>query len=180
MKTRSTTIVAVKRNGTVCMAGDGQISLGNTIMKTGARKVRLLEKSRVIAGFAGTAADGLALLERLEAKLDSVGGNFTRATVELAKEWRTDKYLRRLEAVLLVSNGNHIYLVSGNGDVIEPDDDIIAIGSGGTYALAAGKMLLKHTKLSAMEIAKEALTVASEICIYTNNNITVLELMGEK
>ncbi|MBN2723051.1 MAG: ATP-dependent protease subunit HslV [Deltaproteobacteria bacterium] len=176
MKSRSTTIIAVRKNGIVAMAGDGQVTLGNQIMKSTARKVRLLASGKVMAGFAGSAADGVALFERLETKLESFGGNLTRAAVELAKDWRTDKYMRHLEAVLIVSDGKNIYLLSGNGDIIEPDDDVLTIGSGGGFALAAAKMLLKHTKMTAMEIAKEALTAASEICIYTNSSITALEL----
>jgi ATP-dependent HslUV protease, peptidase subunit HslV len=180
MKTRSTTIIAVKRDGKISMAGDGQVTLGHQVMKSTARKVRLLSDGNVMAGFAGSAADGIALLERLETKLEHYGGNLTRASVELAKDWRMDKLLRRLEAVLLVSDGSNIYLISGTGDIIEPDDDILAIGSGGPYAFAAAKMLLKHTDMSSMEIAKESLMAASEICIYTNENITVLELSEDK
>ncbi|MBU1238905.1 ATP-dependent protease subunit HslV [Myxococcota bacterium] len=179
MKTISTTIIAVRRKGTVCLAGDGQVTLGNTIMKAGARKVRQLAGGKLIAGFAGGAADGIALLERLETKMEQVGGNFPRATVELAKDWRMDKALRQLNAVLLVTDGINIFLLSGTGDVIEPDEDVIAIGSGGPYALAAARMLLKHTSMDAQEIAREALTSASEICIYTNTSITSLSLSDE-
>ncbi|MBU1219729.1 ATP-dependent protease subunit HslV [Myxococcota bacterium] len=176
MKTRSTTIIAVRKNGVIAIAGDGQVTLGSQVMKSGAKKVRLLSGGKVMAGFAGSAADGIALFERLESKMESVGGNLTRAAVELAKDWRMDKFLRHLEAVLIVSDGKNMYLISGNGDIIEPDDDILTIGSGGGYALAAAKMLIKHTKMTALEIAKEALQTASEICIYTNNSITALEL----
>jgi len=176
MKSKSTTILAVKKGNTVAMGGDGQVTLGSQIVKGSARKVRLLSGGKIMAGFAGSAADGVALLERLEHKLESYGGNLTRAAVELAKDWRMDKYLRRLEAVLIVSDGNKMYMLSGNGDIIEPDENILTIGSGGAYAYAAAKMLLKHTDMSAMEIVKEALQTASEICIYTNSNITLLEL----
>jgi len=176
MKTHSTTIVAVKKDARVAIAGDGQVTLGNGIIKNHAKKVRLLAGGRIIAGFAGSAADGIALLERLEQKLESHGGNLTRAAVELAKEWRMDKALRHLEAVILVSDGRLMYLLSGNGDIIEPDEDCIAIGSGAPYAHAAARMLLKHTQLSALEIAREAIQTASDMCIYTNHEITALEM----
>lgn len=175
-KTHSTTILAVRREGRVAMAGDGQVTLGNSVIKGHAKKVRLLASGKVICGFAGSAADGIALLERLEQKLEGCGGNLTRAAVDLAKEWRMDRALRHLEAVLLVSDGKLIYLLSGNGDIIEPDGDCIAIGSGAPYAHAAALMLLKHTSLSAMEIVREALDVAAQMCIYTNHEITALEL----
>lgn len=175
-KTHSTTILAVRREGRVAIAGDGQVTLGSAVIKGRAKKVRLLASGKVICGFAGSAADGIALLERLEQKLEGHGGNLTRAAVELAKEWRMDRALRHLEAVILVSDGKNIYLLSGNGDIIEPDGDCIAIGSGAPYAQAAALMLLRHTNLSAMEIAREALGVASEACIYTNHEITALEL----
>ncbi|MDA3863136.1 MAG: ATP-dependent protease subunit HslV [Deltaproteobacteria bacterium] len=180
MKTISTTIIAVKKGNKVTMAGDGQVTLGNQIMKASAKKVRTLANGKIVAGFAGSAADGIALLERLEGKLEKYGGNLTRAAVELAKDWRMDKYLRRLEAVLLVSDGINIYLISGNGDIIEPDLNVITIGSGGGFALAAAKMLLKHTDKNGREICEEALITASEIGIYTNNNITIFEVEGER
>ncbi len=168
-----TTIIAVRRNGQTVMAGDGQVTFGNTVLKSKAVKIRELGEGKVIAGFAGAVADALTLFERFEAKLKQWGGNVLKAVVELAKEWRTDKVLRRLEAFLIVADKESIYLVSGSGEVLQPDEDVIAIGSGGPYALAAAKALLRHTDLSAEEIAKEALKIASEICIYTNENITV-------
>lgn len=175
-KTHSTTILAVRRKDRVAIAGDGQVTLGSGVIKGHAKKVRLLASGKVLCGFAGSAADGIALLERLEQKLESYGGNLTRAAVELAKEWRMDRALRHLEAVLLVSDGKNIYLLSGTGDIIEPDGDCIAIGSGAPYAQAAALMLLKHTSLSAMEIAREAVGTAAELCIYTNCEITAMEL----
>jgi ATP-dependent HslUV protease subunit HslV len=173
----STTIVAVRRGGRAAMAGDGQVTLGQTVMKGKARKVRRLgEGGRVVAGFAGASADAFTLLDRFEAKLKSHQHNLGRAAVELAKEWRTDRYLRRLEAMLIVMDASVTLLISGTGDVIEPDEGVIAIGSGGNYALAAARALSRHTQLSAAEIAREALTIASEICVYTNDNIVVEEL----
>lgn len=173
---KGTTIIAVRRKGRVAMAGDGQVTLGNTIMKKGAVKVRRMYEGKVLAGFAGSTADAFTLFERFEKKLQEYNGNITRATVELAKDWRTDRVLRRLEALLLVVDSDHSFLISGSGDVIEPEDGVTAIGSGGPYALAAAKVLMKYTDLDARAIAEEALKVASEICIYTNDKIVVEEL----
>ena len=166
-----TTIVLIRKDGQTIVAGDGQVSLGNTVLKSKAKKVRKIEKRNVIAGFAGSTADALTLFERLEAKLEKHAGNLTRAAVELAKDWRTDKYLRRLEALMAVADKEKSFIISGTGDVLEPEDGIIGIGSGGNYALAADKVLIE-TKMSAEEIAKKSLKVASEICVFTNNNIT--------
>ncbi len=173
---RSTTILTVRRGGVVVMAGDGQVSFGNTIMKSGAKKVRRLGEGNAIAGFAGSAADGLALFERLDAKLREHRGNLRRASVELAKDWRSDKALRRLEAMLLVADKEATFLLSGSGDIIEPDDGIAAIGSGGPYALAAARALGAHTELGARAIAEAAMGIAGEICIYTNRALTIEEL----
>jgi ATP-dependent HslUV protease subunit HslV len=173
---RSTTILAVRRDGRAVIAGDGQVSLGNTVVKQGARKVRAINEGRVVGGFAGSAADGIALFERLEGKLREQGGNLRRAAVEMAKDWRTDRVLRRLEAMLIVSDRDQTYLLSGTGDVIEPDDGIVAIGSGGGYALAAARALAAHTDLDARAIAEAAMTLAAEICIYTNDSITIEEV----
>ncbi|MGA2393954.1 MAG: ATP-dependent protease subunit HslV [Candidatus Lustribacter sp.] len=173
MRIRSTTIVAVLRDGKIAMAGDGQVTLDKTVMKHGARKVRRIAGGAVIAGFAGSAADGITLLEKFESKLNSSGSNLMRAAVELAKDWRQDRALRRLEALLLVGNPEHLLVLSGTGDVIEPDEGIAAIGSGGPYAQAAAMALLQHSDLSAEAIAREALKIASKICIYTNDDITV-------
>jgi ATP-dependent HslUV protease subunit HslV len=173
---RSTTIVAVRRGGDSAMAGDGQVSLGETVMKTHARKVRKLDDGRVVAGFAGASADAFTLLERFEAKLKEHRHSLERAAVELAKDWRTDRYLRRLEAMMIVMDTRSMLLLSGNGDVIEPDEGVIAIGSGGSYALATARGLLRHTELGAAEVARESMRIASEICIYTNDDITVEEL----
>ncbi len=173
---RSTTILSVRRGGDVVVAGDGQVSLGNTVMKGGARKVRRMGDGKVIGGFAGSAADGIALFERLEAKLSAQAGNLRRAAVEMAKDWRTDRVLRRLEAMLIVADVNATYLLSGTGDLIEPDDGIAAIGSGGPYALAAARALLGNTEMSARTIAEKAMGIAADICIYTNSNLTVEEL----
>jgi len=174
----ATTIVAVKNGDNVALAGDGQVTMGETVMKAGARKVRRLYNGEVISGFAGTAADAFALFEKFEVKLEEFHGNLERAAVELAKEWRTDKMLRKLEALLLVANKEKILLISGTGDIIEPDDNITAIGSGGPYARAAARALYKHNKndLSASEIAREAINIAGDICIYTNNNISIEEI----
>ncbi len=172
-KLEGTTIIAVKKNGEVVIAGDGQVTLGNTVLKGTAVKIRELGDGKVVAGFAGSVADALTLFERFEGKLKQWGGNVLKAVVELAKEWRTDKVLRRLEAFLLVADKENIYLVSGSGEVLQPDDDVMAIGSGGPYALAAARALLRHTDLSAEDIAREAMKIAAEICIYTNENITV-------
>ena len=175
---RSTTVLLVRRDGRVAMAGDGQVSLGETVMKSGARKVRRLYNERILAGFAGASADAFALLTRFESKLEQYQGNLERAAIELSKEWRTDKILRHLEALLIVADDKSSFLLSGNGDVIAPDDKdgALAIGSGGSYALAAARALLKNTGMSAPEIAHEALNIAGEICIYTNQNIIVEEL----
>jgi ATP-dependent HslUV protease subunit HslV len=172
-KIRSTTILGIVHNGFAALGGDGQVSIGNTIMKHNAVKIRKLADGKVICGFAGGAADAFALMERFEDKLEQYRGNVSRAAVELAKEWRTDKILRRLEAMLAVVSKDTALVVSGNGDVIEPDDKIVAIGSGGMYALSAARMLKKYSKLSAKEIAEESLKTASDICIYTNDKINV-------
>ena len=169
----ATTVICVRRDGHVAMAGDGQVTIGNTVMKHGAAKVRRLYHGNIVAGFAGSAADAFALFSRFEAKLEEYRGNMERAVVELAKDWRMDKYLRQLQAMLIVANNERAYLISGTGDLIQPDDGILAIGSGGAFALAAARALVKHTKLDAAEIAKEAMHVAAQICIYTNDNITV-------
>ncbi|AEX85940.1 peptidase [Marinitoga sp. 1135] len=173
MEFRGTTIVGVKKDGKTVIAGDGQITLGNTIFKGTARKVRRLGEGKVVAGFAGSVADALALFERFEAKYRANAGNLLKAAVELSKDWRTDKILRKLEAMLLVADKNYLLLISGNGEVIEPEENVMAIGSGGPYALAAAKALLKNSDLDAEKIATEALKIAGEICIYTNQNITV-------
>ena len=172
---RGTTIVSVRRNGKVAIAGDGQVSMGNTIMKGNAQKVRRLAGGKVIAGFAGGTADAFTLFELFEAKLEQYG-NLTRAAIELAKDWRTDRRLRRLEALLCVANEDASLIISGNGDVIQPEDDLMAIGSGGPYAQAAAKALLDNTELGAREIVEKALGIAAEICVYTNQNIVVEEL----
>lgn len=171
-----TTIIAVRKDGRVAMAGDGQVTLGNTVLKRGAKKIRRLYHDRVLAGFAGGVADALALFERFERKLEEYGGNLPRAAVELAKEWRMEKVLRRLEALLVVADTRHLLLISGSGEVIEPDDGIVAVGSGGPYALAAARALVRHTSLDAGAIAREAMAIAAEICIYTNEHIAVDEL----
>lgn len=173
---RATTVLCVRRDGHVVMAGDGQVTMGENVIKHTARKIRRLFNDRVLAGFAGSTADALSLFSRFESKLQEQHGNLARAAVELAKDWRTDRHLRHLEALLLVADAKQTLLVSGNGDVIEPDDGICAIGSGGPIALAAARALARHTRLSAREIAQEALRLASEICIYTNGNFTVEEL----
>lgn len=172
-RARSTTVVAVVRDGKIAVAADGQVTLGETVMKMSAEKVRRIAKGRAIVGFAGGVADALTLLERLEGKFESHPGNVRRAAVELARDWRTDRVLRRLEAMLLLGDSQTLLMVSGNGDVIEPDDGVAAIGSGGAYALAAARALVRHTSLDAAEIADAALRVAAEICIYTNDNITM-------
>lgn len=175
---RSTTILLVRRHGRIAMSGDGQVTLGDTIMKSAARKIRRLYNDKIIVGFAGASADAFSLLSRFEAKLEQYHGNLERAAVELSKEWRTDKVLRNLEALLIVADEKSSFLLSGNGDVIAPDDkdDVLAIGSGGSYALAAARALLKHTELDAREISIEALRIASEICIYSNSNLITEEL----
>lgn len=171
----ATTIFAIKHNGSCAMSGDGQVTLGNSVvMKHKAEKVRSLYKGKVLAGFAGSVADAFTLFEKFEGKLESFDGNLMRASVELAKEWRSDKVLRKLEAMLIVMNKKHMFLVSGTGEVIEPDDGILAIGSGGNYALSAGRALVKYSEqLSAKEIAKAALEIAGEICVFTNDHITL-------
>jgi ATP-dependent HslUV protease subunit HslV len=172
----ATTVLAVVRDGRIAMAADGQVTVGNVTMKRSAQKVRLAGKDKAVVGFAGGAADALALTERLEAKLEAYPGNIRRAAVELARDWRTDRMLRRLEAMLLVGDPERVLVVSGNGDVIEPDDGIVAIGSGGSYALAAARALARHTPLGPREIAEQALRIAAELCIYTNDQITVVSL----
>lgn len=171
-----TTVLAVRRNGRVVIGGDGQVTLGNTVMKGNARKVRRLYQDKVIAGFAGGTADAFTLFERFEGKLEKHGGNLTRAAVELAKDWRTDRLLRRLEALLIVADLHTTLLLSGNGDVIEPEHDLAAIGSGGAFAQAAAQALLEHTELDARAIVEQALKIAAGICIYTNGNLTLEEL----
>jgi ATP-dependent HslUV protease subunit HslV len=173
----ATTIVAVKRNGKVAVAGDGQVTFAqNTIIKKSAKKIRRLYKNKIVAGFAGSVADAFTLFEKFEGKLEEYHGNLQRAAVELAKEWRTDKILRRLEALMIVASSENFYIISGSGEVIEPDDGVSAIGSGGPFALSAARALIKHTSMEAKDIVQEALTIASEICIYTNNQIIVEEL----
>jgi ATP-dependent HslUV protease, peptidase subunit HslV len=171
-----TTILAVRRSGKIVMVGDGQVSLGQTVMKHTARKVRKLYHDKVIAGFAGATADAFTLFEKFEAKLEQFNGNLKRAAVELAKDWRTDRVLRRLEALLIVADAENTLVVSGAGDVVEPDDGAIAIGSGGNYALAAARVLLKHTELDPRKIAEEAMKQAAEICVYTNEQLSFEEL----
>ena len=167
-----TTIVLVRKNNQVVVAGDGQVSMGNTVVKSTASKVRKIEKRDVVAGFAGSTADALTLFERLEGKLEKHAGNLSRAAVELAKDWRTDKYLRRLEALMAVGDKSNSYIISGTGDVLEPEGDIIGIGSGGNYALAAGKVLIQ-SDISAEEVAKKAIKVAADICVFTNENVKI-------
>lgn len=173
---RATTILAVRRDGKVALGGDGQVTVGDTVMKANAQKVRLLRGGKVLGGFAGAAADALTLFDKFEEKLERFPTNLPRAVVELAKEWRSDRMLRRLEALLAVVDREHGFIVSGTGEVIEPDDGILAIGSGGPYALSAARALLKHTQLSAKDVVQQGLQIAGEICVYTNTNITVLEL----
>jgi len=173
---RSTTILSVRRNGHVAVAGDGQVTFDKIVMKASARKVRRLYNDKIIAGFAGSTADAFTLFSRFEAKLEQYHGQLQRSAVELGKEWRTDKFLRHLEALLIVADENTSLILSGSGDVIEPDDGVVAIGSGGPYAIAAARALLRHTELSAKEIVLEAMKVASEICIYTNFDLIVEEL----
>lgn len=171
-----TTIVCVKAKDRVAMAGDGQVTLGNAAVKHSAKKVRKIFESKVLVGFAGATADAMTLFDKFEAKLEEFRGNLKRAAVELARDWRTDRILRRLEALLAVADKDSMFLISGSGDVLEPDDNVIAVGSGGSFAQAAAKALSKHSGLSAKEIAEESLRIASEICIYTNDKITVEEL----
>lgn len=172
----ATTILCVRRNGSVVIGGDGQVSFSNTILKKKANKIRLLGEGKVVAGFAGSTADAFTLFEKFEAKLEQYRGNLMRAAVELAKDWRTDRMLRRLEALLIVADQTKTFTISGNGDVVEPDDDIAAVGSGGPYAMAAARALLQNTKLNPKQIVESSLKIASEICIYTNDNITIEEL----
>src|SRR5262245_1120564 len=173
---RSTTVLLVRKDAHVALAGDGQVTLGETVMKASAKKVRRLYNDQILAGFAGATGDAFSLLTRFESKLEQYHGNLERAAIELSKEWRTDKLLRHLEALLVVADNKSSFLLSGNGDVIAPDEGVLAIGSGGSYALAAARALLKHTNLSAREIAVEALRIAGDICIYSNQNIVVEEL----
>lgn len=174
METHATTILVVRKDGRVAMAGDGQVTLGQaTVMKHTAQKVRRLHEGRILAGFAGATADAFTLFELFEAKLKENRGNLLRAAVEMTKDWRKDKYLRKLEAMLLLADSEHLLLLSGNGDVIEPDGDVAAIGSGGSYALAAARALLGHSQLGAEEIAREAMHIAADICVYTNDRLTV-------
>jgi len=175
---RGTTVVAVRKGGQVAIAGDGQITTGDVVLKHGAKKVRTLYHDQVIAGFAGSVADALTLFERFELELEKYGGQLRRASIELAKEWRTDRVLRRLEAWLVVADLKEMLVLSGEGDVIEPDEDVVAIGSGGGYAQAAAKALLRHSDLSAQEIARTSMEIAANICIYTNDQITVITLGG--
>lgn len=173
----ATTIVAVRRNGQTAIAGDGQVTFGgNTVMKHNAKKVRRLYHGKVLAGFAGSVADAFTLFSKFETKLEEFNGNLMRAAVELAKDWRMDRVLRRLEALLIVADGEHMLILSGNGEVIEPDDNVTAIGSGGSYALAAARAMIKHSELNAADIVRAALEIASGICVYTNDHITVEEL----
>lgn len=169
----ATTILCVRRDDRVALAGDGQVTVGNTVMKHGASKVRRLYDGNILAGFAGSAADAFALFSRFEAKLEEFRGNMDRSVVELAKDWRLDKYLRQLQAMLIVANNEKSYLISGTGDLIVPDDGLLAIGSGGAFALAAARALVSHTSLPAEEVAREAMRIASSICIYTNDHLTV-------
>ncbi len=173
---KGTTVLCVRRHGRVVMASDGQVTFQDTVLKHTARKVRRIYNDRILAGFAGSTADAFALFQRFESKLEEFRGNLSRAAVELAREWRTDRYLRHLEALLIVADRERSLILSGSGEVIEPDDDVAAIGSGGPYALAAARALLRHTTLSAREIAEEALRIASQICIYTNEHFLIEEL----
>ena len=172
-KIYATTILGIRHNGQVALAGDGQVTLGQTVMKHSAKKIRRLYNNKILGGFAGAAADAFTLFERFEEKLERYSGNLPKAAVELAKDWRSDRYLRRLEALLAVLDNENIFIISGTGEIIEPDDNIAAIGSGGSFALAAARSMVKYSDLSAKEIAREALIRASDICIYTNNNINV-------
>ena len=174
-RVRSTTILAVRRDGQVALGGDGQVTVGQTVMKSNAQKVRSLHDGKLLAGFAGAAADAFTLFEKFEEKLERYPGNLQRAAVELAKDWRSDRVLRRLDALLAITDRQHGFIISGTGDIIEPEDGILAIGSGGSYALASARALLENTDLPARDIVRKALGIAAEICIYTNANITVLE-----
>jgi ATP-dependent HslUV protease subunit HslV len=175
-----TTIIAIKKDNGIVVAGDGQVTLNHTVVKHSARKVRRLYKDKIVVGFAGATADAFNLFDRFEAKLERFNGNLTRSAVELAKDWRTDKYLRRLEAVMIAVDHLNLYLISGNGDVIEPDEGVIGIGSGGVPAQAAATALMRNSSLSAREIAKESMNIAASICIYTNNNITIEEIQVQE
>ena len=176
MRVRATTILCVRKRGKVALGGDGQVSLGETIMKSNANKVRVLKNGKALAGFAGSVADAITLFEKFEEKLDRFPGNLPRAVVELAKDWRSDRVLRRLEALLVVADVEHSFMVSGSGELIEPDDGVLAIGSGGNYALAAARALQPDPALSARDIVQRSLEIAADICVYTNRNITILEL----
>jgi ATP-dependent HslUV protease subunit HslV len=176
MAYHGTTILAVRKNGRLALGGDGQVSIGDTVMKAKSVKVRTLKGGKVLAGFAGSVADALTLYEKFEEKLDRFPGNLPRAAVELAKDWRSDRVLRRLEALLVVADLEHSYLLSGSGELIEPDDGIVAVGSGGNYALAAARALLPDSKLSARDIVQRSLEIAADICVFTNSNINILEL----
>lgn len=173
---RSTTVLVVSKDGKTVMAGDGQVTYGSTVMKHGARKIRKIADGQVLAGFAGSVADAMALFDRFESKLREWGGNLAKAAVELAKDWRTDRVLRRLEALLLVADKNNVFIISGTGEVIQPDDNVAAIGSGAPYAIAAARALARNTNLDARTIVEKSMEIASEICIYTNKNITVEEI----
>ncbi len=175
---KGTTILCVRRNGKVAIAGDGQVTMGNTVLKHNAKKIRRMYNDRIVAGFSGATADAFTLFEKFEGKIEMYRGNITRAAVELAKDWRTDRVLRRLEALLIIADLEHTFIISGNGDVIEPETGIAAIGSGGPYAQAAAQALFENTDLSARQIVEKAMEIASSICIYTNKNITVEELNG--
>jgi ATP-dependent HslUV protease subunit HslV len=172
----ATTILAVRHQGRTVLAGDGQVTLGNTVLKHGARKIRRLYNEKILAGFAGSAADSFALFSRFESKLEQYRGNLERASVELARDWRTDRLLRRLEAMLIVADRETTFLLSGTGDLIEPDDGVVAVGSGGSFAMAAARALVRHSSLDARQVAEEAMRIAADICIYTNPNITLEEL----
>ena len=171
-----TTILAVRHHDRTCLAGDGQVTFGSTVLKHGARKIRRLYNESILAGFAGSAADSFALFSRFESKLEQFRGNLERASVELARDWRTDRLLRRLEAMMIVADRKSTFVLSGTGDLIEPDDDVVAVGSGGPYAVAAARALTQHSQLSARQIAEEAMTIAATICIYTNRSLTIEEL----
>jgi ATP-dependent HslUV protease subunit HslV len=176
MSLHGTTILAVRRNGKTAIAGDGQVTIGATVMKHNAKKIRKMYNDKILAGFAGATADAFTLFEKFESKLEQYRGNLTRAAVELAKDWRTDKILRRLEALMIIADHERSFILSGNGDVIEPENGVAAIGSGGAYALAAARALLEHTQLDAKKIVEEAMKISADICIYTNKEITVEEL----
>jgi ATP-dependent HslUV protease subunit HslV len=173
---RGTTILAIRKEGRVCIGGDGQVSFNNTVLKHKAKKLRRLYQNKIVAGFAGATADAFTLFEKFEKKLEQYNGNIARAAVELAKDWRSDKILRKLEALLIVANEEHLFILSGNGDVIESDDDVAAIGSGGPYALAAARALLRHGSLPLRQVVEESMKIAAEICIYTNSEICIEEL----